>query len=1042
VHFPVTRLVLGSVASLVSIVLLVALAAVWRLSQGPVSVAFLIPYLQDAFTLGEGEVRASVRDAILTWGRDDDLLEIRAVDMALRSAQGETLAQVPDVSIHLSVPALMRGRVVPTEVDITGVQARVTRSLDGEFSLGFWSAPDSTDAAKPVEPQQASDSVVQALVRETQPGGSLAELRRIGIRNAAISLYDEESRALFQAPRSHLSLEREPGAVWARTRLDVEIDGRSVTIGAEGRYELATGAVSGAAVFTPLELAVLGKRFQVLSDLAGAAVPVSGRVRFAMGGDRRLGDLSIDAEIGAGQIAVKQLRQPVAVDSATFRGTVPGTFDRVAIEALSLKSDGLQLDAAGTVEFGRGLGLNLQGQLQNLPVDRLAALWPEDASRNARTWITANVRGGTVPLAKFQAKLSPEQIARNVFPADAFTLDFEVAGASIDYLRPMPRLTGVNATARLNTRLLDMTVRSGTAAGVTLSNGRVVVTGLHERDQVAEVRFDASGAVPAILGLVDQKPLELVRKVGVDPAKTGGTATLQTSLRVPLENKLRIEDLGVKTEAKISGFSMPGVRPGIDMAAGELTLLADTKHLEADGTAALNGQAVKLSWREQFEGGGQWPSRYELSGETTDEGRKALGYDTAPYLSGPVPVEAVILASARGAAQIDAKADLRRAIVKIDEAYWTKPAGDAARADVRAVFDPGRPALLDATLNAGPYAAQGRITLNDGRFTQARIDRLRLPLVEGAGSVERLSDESWALQFSGPRVDMTPFLDDVLGGPPGPKTGPAISVTLNFDHAVLADKVEVNNLRTSARVAKGDLRQLEVRSDIAPKGALRIDITPDGKHRKLAMDSTDAGLVLRFLGIGDTKGGAFQLAGDFLDDQAGEPLKARAVITDFTITDAPLLARLIAVGSLTGVANLLTGEGISFSRAEIPFTLTGDVLKLEGARARGSALGITAEGTVNTADKKLSISGSLVPVYFLNSLLGNIPLIGPLLESRKGEGVFGLTYRIRGAYENPDVLVNPVSLFAPGFLRRLFELSPGSPNEPAEPPPPPSDKDR
>jgi hypothetical protein len=1041
VHFSLTRLILGSIASLVSIIVLVALAALWRLSQGPVSVAFLIPYLQDAFTLGEGGVETSVRDAILTWSREEDRLEIRTLDVVLRSPAGETLAQVPDLALRLSVPALLRGRVVPTAVEVSRVQARVTRDRQGQFSLGFWTSDEEAGQQMPAAPE--SESFIAMLLRRTEPGGSLAELTRIGIRDAALSLYDESSGTLFRAPRSQLVLERESGAVRARTRLDIELDGRTVSISAEGRYDLASGAVGGTAAFSALDLAVLGRRFAALSELAGADVPINGRVRFAMGADRRLGELEVEASAGAGTIAVRQLKQPVPVDGATFHGVLPATFDSVRIVHLSLNSQGTVVEATGSVSFGAGLGVNVEGRLRNLPVDRLGALWPEDISKNARTWIIANIRGGTVPAASFHARLTPEQIARGTIPADAVGLEFEVTGTSIDYLRPMPKLAGVAATARINARRMEMTARAGSAAGVVLNSSRMVITGLSERDQVAEVTFEAAGKVPAILALIDNQPLALVRKVGLDPAKTAGDAVVQANLRVPLESRLKIDDLGVRTEARVTGFSLPGVRENIDLTDGALVLTADTKRLEAGGTAALNGVPVKLRWREVFEGGGAYPSRYDVSGEVNDEGRKALGFDTAPFVSGPMQVEASIHAGPRGAALVEAKFDLQRAALDIAQAYWTKPAGTAATADLRALFEPGRPTQLDAKLSAGDSEVQGRIALNDGRFAGAQIARLRLPLIEGSGSVDHPADGSWRIQLSGPRIDMTKFLDDAMSGPPAPKTGPVITAALSFDRAVLADKVEVNTFRANARVAAGTLRQLDVRSTAGQSHTLHIDIVPDGKRRKLALDSTDAGLVLRFLGIGDTKGGTVHVTGEFQDDLPGEPLKARAQISDFTITDAPLLARLLAVGSLTGVANLLTGEGISFSSAEIPFTQTGDEVKVEGAKAHGSSLGMTAEGTINTADKRLALSGSLAPAYFINSLPGKIPLIGRIFESRPGEGVFGFTYRVRGAYENPEVLVNPVSLFAPGFLRRLFELSPGSPNEPDTPPaPPPEPVDR
>jgi len=68
------------------------------------------------------------------------------------------------------------------------------------------------------------------------------------------------------------------------------------------------------------------------------------------------------------------------------------------------------------------------------------------------------------------------------------------------------------------------------------------------------------------------------------------------------------------------------------------------------------------------------------------------------------------------------------------------------------------------------------------------------------------------------------------------------------------------------------------------------------------------------------------------------------------------------------------------------------------------------------------MEGTLVPAYTINSFLGQVPVLGPLIVGREGEGIFALTYRVRGSANDPSVTVNPLSALAPGFLRRLFEF--------------------
>ena len=107
------------------------------------------------------------------------------------------------------------------------------------------------------------------------------------------------------------------------------------------------------------------------------------------------------------------------------------------------------------------------------------------------------------------------------------------------------------------------------------------------------------------------------------------------------------------------------------------------------------------------------------------------------------------------------------------------------------------------------------------------------------------------------------------------------------------------------------------------------------------------------------------------------------------------------------------------------------------ARAFGPSLGITLDGEINGDADEISMFGTLIPAYTINSVLGEIPLIGTLLVGRQGEGVFALTYGISGPVERPVITVNPLSALAPGFLRNFFAIFTGDgrsdPDDPENP---------
>ena len=145
-------------------------------------------------------------------------------------------------------------------------------------------------------------------------------------------------------------------------------------------------------------------------------------------------------------------------------------------------------------------------------------------------------------------------------------------------------------------------------------------------------------------------------------------------------------------------------------------------------------------------------------------------------------------------------------------------------------------------------------------------------------------------------------------------------------------------------------------------------------------------------------------------------------IADFKVVKAPLLAKVLAVASLTGVFDLLKGEGLPFATLVAPFIKRGDIIKIKEARASGLAIGLTTEGQADLAAETIDINGTLVPYHTVQSIVEKIPVLRELLVGPKGGGVFAATYRMTGPMDDPEVTVNPLAALAPGILRELFSV--------------------
>jgi uncharacterized protein YhdP len=143
---------------------------------------------------------------------------------------------------------------------------------------------------------------------------------------------------------------------------------------------------------------------------------------------------------------------------------------------------------------------------------------------------------------------------------------------------------------------------------------------------------------------------------------------------------------------------------------------------------------------------------------------------------------------------------------------------------------------------------------------------------------------------------------------------------------------------------------------------------------------------------------------------------------------------MLSMASLDGLAAMLSGSGIPFSSLRGDFTYRDGAILLDRLIAYGGALGITAKGKVDIDRDTLDLSGTIAPAHTLNSVLGNVPLIGSILMGGEGQSLFAANYRVTGPTADPSISVNPLSALAPGFLRRIFDFDMSGGELPPQPP--------
>ncbi len=241
---------------------------------------------------------------------------------------------------------------------------------------------------------------------------------------------------------------------------------------------------------------------------------------------------------------------------------------------------------------------------------------------------------------------------------------------------------------------------------------------------------------------------------------------------------------------------------------------------------------------------------------------------------------------------------------------------------------------------------------------------------------------------------------------------------INVKKVYLDANNKIDNLKGKIILSNNEVVNLNLESDFSNNKKITFTIRDNNGEKITTLFSDEAKpLVDRYKFIkGFTEGKL-----DFYSSKKNNESKSNLKIYDFKLKELPALTKILSLASLQGIADLLSGEGIRFSEFEMNFDNKADLMTINEIYAIGPAISILMEGYVEK-DNLVSLRGTLVPATTINKTIGSIPLIGNILVGQKvGEGVFGVSFKIKGPPKDLETTVNPIKTLTPRFITRTLE---------------------
>jgi hypothetical protein len=741
---------------------------------------------------------------------------------------------------------------------------------------------------------------------------------------------------------------------------------------------------------------------------------------------------------------------PLQLSNVQIEGAIDGAANAVRFTRINARTRQAVLEGAGRIYWARVgpdqqfmPGIELNGTVQGV-VDAREVMngWPIGLGEGIRHYLFDTIRGGRVTDGVVRINVRPGDILDERLEDDAIDVRFNVSNGSMQFLETMSPVTNARASGVLHGNSFEMVVHEARFHGMPVTGGRIDAPQFKPEGGLVTIVGHVDGETRQLLEVLNMEPIALHERLPVDVATAQGRGSVTLTLQRPTAEHVEPEDWRFTVEGTVRDFAGNLTSRNVALSQGQMTVRGNQDAVTVSGPIRAGTSAIQnVRWTENLnlavENAPQ-NSEYQISGDFEAQDLIRLGYPIARYAQGRIGV--TVTGEGRGFdvdnARIDL--DLRNAAVQLPRDFWTKRAGVAATArfNVNRHSDGG---LVFTNIDArgGGLSVQGTTRLSrDERLMEVNLTRLAIQdRTDAQLTATRAQDGVLDINIRGALFDAEPFMNS----DPAPPQRAVVTPTAarpQEDGEPMRAHVVVDRLRMRGGAMLNDANVMVVTNATALMTLQANGEAPGGEPFTLTLGpragdarsrvyfrSGDAGFAVQALtGADNVVGGTAEADGDW---RGGDPNQARFRVRmrDFNVVSLPALAQLLSSAvSLTGLVDTLNGDGIRFNQLDAQMAYANDQLHFTEGRVAGPALGLTGSGSYDIPGDNLDVDGVLAPSPMLNlSMLGSIPVIGDLIVSRRGEGVFGMTYSINGHAEEPRVFVNPVSVLTPGILRRIFE---------------------
>ena len=988
------------------IVLLLVLA--WRLSEGPISLSFAENIFANYYQTKHKQFQIGLDEPALKWDDRNRSLSITFEDLLFSTNDGNIILNASTGRIGISLSSLLKGDITTAGLNLGSANIQVKHLKNNDLLDKIFSSLSRTTPA----PENLIQSTT-ALI--------LSSLSKINIENSSLTIIKRETAAPIIVKGLKGIFSKKEGwiaTIEGITPLDI---GNSVFV-IKAKLNTKTFDLQADARLHDIPIKIVSRHIPSFPEEASLGAPLDLKYNIKVNLVTKVKTINGEIEVANGKLSLPEFsynRIPFRRIYASAK--IDDFFSIPTFGTLSIESDNFTVSSNFLFDKEtRQQRFSWNIYSEEIEAKKLKQYLSLAGLSGSNLEFVSGIQSGFLNDISMEITSTSDLDDFRItnFEAVSAKAKFRNVKYKTQYLRHL--LSGLFGEISIGKEQILVNAYDGKYQNLSLTNSSIKVD---LNNSKPTFKLKGYGDLESIITFMREEPLGLEKNISSIPENISANANFEVNLEPQLPQQREAAGYTYSAKVQLTDVIISNFLLKEDLSDGKITLSIAPEKTEISGIGMYNGAPVSFSQIKPLSANPSLTYKQRLSLISSGKKLSTL-HSSVPFnATGPIPLELKTIKSSQGVSKVSGILNLQNAKLSIPRLNWTKPSGAAGRIKFNALLENN---VLKNLTNFNLVSADLSLDMDmsflpgKNKISSATIHNFQIGLNKMHGSVKLGENGIYHAKFFGPHLNINQIMSDTLHSN---ELQEPYFIEANFDDVFLWDLPPIKKTALTIKNFGQYKSNMKLIGNVGNK-PLNITSWLKDEIREFRLSARDAGQVLKGFEITDSiSDGLLKIDGKITGTGLKEVTKTNILIENFGVKDAPLFTQILNATSLVGLVNTLRGKGIRFQTLRADVDFTPNKIEIKDSFASGTSLGVSTEGAIDRNSDQISIKGMIVPAYILNRIIDQIPVVGRILTGGKKEGLLAAEYLISGTRDEPEVSVNPLTAFTPGFLRAFVKAT-------------------